>query len=334
VYSKITANVCKSNTWENFSDLIDDVTDLLSLKSEPLWANRYHSEETRIEQLLQLNVDYPKWTAQTKCIKFDILNIIILNNEVEIILSSEMIFNTVGESLTILLDARGIHLDQIHIPQNHDFVTSIVSYVVNYLNQSFQKINKPCISLINFYNIIEDILIEHGAYDVAKILVYKRTLFFQFLPQYNEYNSLLFSIIQGNGEIITLSLKLISENIESHLLELGLDHKVCYTITNAICNFLISKYDNLSTFPAAYGLSIDSILAEIKKGIMRYSTPKQAENYALNQHREVKKLSDMLTIASQQISQNKSDLSHNMERYNLTSEKIHFRNTLTPEEFI
>ncbi|MFT6575971.1 MAG: ribonucleoside-diphosphate reductase alpha chain, partial [Akkermansiaceae bacterium] len=144
--------------------------------------------------------------------------------------------DAIGRSLTNLLISRNEPEDSIFSPQNRSFVGSVAQRVSASLMQQVQRGGQLKLSQNDLYLLIEKALIENDAHDVAKSLVFQRSLDLKGeisvtdTPQEN----MPVRLIRRNGNVVPWSETKIEQAVSRAFLTLKEDPAPAQAIARAV----------------------------------------------------------------------------------------------------
>jgi len=143
--------------------------------------------------------------------------------------------DAIGESLTDLLISRKEPEDAIFSEKNRSFVSSVAHRVSSSLMQQVQRGGNLKLSQNDLYLLIEKALIENDAHDVAKSLVFKRSL-----ERTGEISieeeplEMPVRLIRRNGNVVPWSETKIEQAVSRAFLTLKLDPAPAAKIAQAV----------------------------------------------------------------------------------------------------
>ncbi len=143
--------------------------------------------------------------------------------------------DAIGESLTDLLIARKRDQDSIFNDENRSFVSAVANSVSRRLMEQVQKGNTLKLTQNDLYLLIEKALIENDAHDVAKSLLFKRSL-----ENHGEIDlddqpqTMPVRLIRRNGNVVPWSESKIESAVARAFLTLEEDPSAASAISKAI----------------------------------------------------------------------------------------------------
>ena len=143
--------------------------------------------------------------------------------------------DAIGESLTDLLISRNEPEDSIFSEKNRSFVSSVAHRVSSSLMRQVQRGGNLKLSQNDLYLLIEKALIENDAHDVAKSLVFKRSLERTGEISIDEEpQEMPVRLIRRNGNVVPWSETKIEQAVSRAFLTLKLDPAPAATIAQAV----------------------------------------------------------------------------------------------------
>ncbi len=116
------------------------------------------------------------WRDQLGGVKVNVPEILVQRGQAETELSLADIADTIGGALTDLLLSRKAAEDHIFNDENRHFVSGVAHSVAESLMEQVGETGKLRLTQADLYLLIEKALIENDAHDVAKSLVFNRSL--------------------------------------------------------------------------------------------------------------------------------------------------------------
>ena len=143
--------------------------------------------------------------------------------------------DAIGESLTDLLISRNEPEDTIFSEKNRSFVSSVAHRVSSSLMRQVQRGGRLKLSQNDLYLLIEKALIENDAHDVAKSLVFKRSLERTGEISIDEEpQEMPVRLIRRNGNVVPWSETKIEQAVSRAFLTLKLDPTPAAKIAQAV----------------------------------------------------------------------------------------------------
>jgi ribonucleoside-diphosphate reductase alpha chain len=143
--------------------------------------------------------------------------------------------DAIGESLTDLLISRNEPEDAIFSEKNRSFVSSVAHRVSSSLMRQVQRGGNLKLSQNDLYLLIEKALIENDAHDVAKSLVFKRSLERTGEISIDEEpQEMPVRLIRRNGNVVPWSETKIEQAVSRAFLTLKLDPAPAAKIAQAV----------------------------------------------------------------------------------------------------
>ena len=143
--------------------------------------------------------------------------------------------DAIGESLTDLLISRNEPEDSIFSEKNRSFVSSVAHRVSSSLMRQVQRGGNLKLSQNDLYLLIEKALIENDAHDVAKSLVFKRSLERTGeISIEEEPQEMPVRLIRRNGNVVPWSETKIEQAVSRAFLTLKLDPAPAAKIAQAV----------------------------------------------------------------------------------------------------
>jgi ribonucleoside-diphosphate reductase alpha chain len=143
--------------------------------------------------------------------------------------------DAIGESLTDLLISRNEPEDAIFSEKNRSFVSSVAHRVSSSLMRQVQRGGNLKLSQNDLYLLIEKALIENDAHDVAKSLVFKRSLERTGEISIDEEpHEMPVRLIRRNGNVVPWSETKIEQAVSRAFLTLKLDPEPAAKIAQSV----------------------------------------------------------------------------------------------------
>ncbi len=151
------------------------------------------------------------------------------------IFSLSDVADAIGRSLTNLLISRNEPEDSIFSEQNRSFVSSVAQRVSSSLMQQVQRGGQLKLSQNDLYLLIEKALIENDAHDVAKSLVFQRSLDLKGeITVTEEPSSMPVRLIRRNGNVVPWSETKIEQAVSRAFLTVKEDTAGAQSIAQAV----------------------------------------------------------------------------------------------------
>ncbi len=155
------------------------------------------------------------------------------------IFSLSDVADAIGRSLTNLLISRNEPEDNIFSEQNRSFVSSVAQRVSASLMQQVQRGGQLKLSQNDLYLLIEKALIENDAHDVAKSLVFQRSLDMKGEISVSEQpQEMPVRLIRRNGNVVPWSETKIEQAVSRAFLTLKADPAPAHAIAQAVTNLV------------------------------------------------------------------------------------------------
>lgn len=143
--------------------------------------------------------------------------------------------DAIGRSLTNLLISRNEPEDTIFSDKNRSFVSSVAQRVSASLMQQVQRGGQLKLSQNDLYLLIEKALIENDAHDVAKSLVFQRSLDLKGeITVTDEPHQMPVRLIRRNGNVVPWSETKIGQAVSRAFLTLKADPAPAHAIAQAV----------------------------------------------------------------------------------------------------
>ena len=204
----------------------------------------------------------------------------------------------IGSALTdLLLSRHGKEREEvIFTEENRDFVSRVVRAVGEGLSEK-SKAGKGQISQDSIDLMIEEVLIQHEAYDVAKSLVSQRsTKRTEATAMNGKYSSKTASLIRRNGQVVPWSEAKIEVAVRKAFLSLELNSEPAVGIARSVTEIVLKK--------GLEFINIEDVQDLVQEELMRQGYYKVAERYILYRaHRSTLRNSATITATSPQVHQ-------------------------------
>ncbi|HBI32077.1 MAG TPA: ribonucleoside-diphosphate reductase subunit alpha, partial [Verrucomicrobiales bacterium] len=144
--------------------------------------------------------------------------------------------DAIGESLTNLLISRETPEDDIFSEQNRSFVSAVAHRVSKSLMNQVQRGGNLKLSQNDLYLLIEKALIENDAYDVAKSLIFKRSLEStgEISLDAEPQEQIAVRLIRRNGNVVPWSESKIEQAVARAFLTLKEDPAPALAVARAV----------------------------------------------------------------------------------------------------
>ncbi len=144
--------------------------------------------------------------------------------------------DAIGESLTNLLISRETPEDDIFSEQNRSFVSAVAHRVSKSLMNQVQRGGNLKLSQNDLYLLIEKALIENDAYDVAKSLIFKRSLEStgEISIDAEPQEQIAVRLIRRNGNVVPWSESKIEQAVARAFLTLKEDPAPALAVAHAV----------------------------------------------------------------------------------------------------
>ncbi|MDB4600484.1 ATP cone domain-containing protein, partial [Akkermansiaceae bacterium] len=144
--------------------------------------------------------------------------------------------DAIGESLTNLLISRETPEDDIFSEQNRSFVSAVAHRVSKSLMNQVQRGGNLKLSQNDLYLLIEKALIENDAYDVAKSLIFKRSLEStgEISVDAEPQEQIAVRLIRRNGNVVPWSESKIEQAVARAFLTLKEDPAPALAVAHAV----------------------------------------------------------------------------------------------------
>ena len=178
------------------------------------------------------------------------------------------IATTIGDALTDLLLSK--KEEDIFNEQNKTFVSSVVKLVSEKLagkikNEKSLKLTKREVSLL-----VEKVLIERNAHDVAKSLVFKRSL--SRSNRINDFSGKM-KLIRRNGQVVPWNERKIESAVRKAFLSIQMDSSPAVEISKSVTKIVIERAQEF--------IQIENVQDYVQQELMRQGYYKVAEAYIL-----------------------------------------------------
>lgn len=230
-------------------------------------------EDLALKKLVRTESKKPKynWAAVT-CEDSGLGIDIKIEDEEFRALSIHDIAETIGDAFTNLLLARDEK--EIFNEKNRSFVRTITQETAEYIKQESSKLEERTLSKHEINLLIEKVLIQNNAYDVANSLVVNRAyMHLERDPGKAKSNSIDIRLIRRNGQVVPWNKNKIEVAIRKAFLSLELDSEPAVKIAEEVTERVI-------TLNRAF-VHIEDVQDLVQETLMRNGSYKVAEAYIL-----------------------------------------------------
>jgi len=182
--------------------------------------------------------------------------------------------DTIGEALTDLLLSREEENESIFSEANHNFVSGVANSVAKALTDQVSESGKLKLSQQDLYMLIEKALIENDAHDVAKSLVFRRSLEKTGEVVVDEkVKPLPVRLIRRNGTVVPWSESKIEIAVRKAFLSIKEDPEAGVGVAHAVT-------ERIRMSDSAF-MNIEDVQDMVQEELMRAGYFKAAEAYIL-----------------------------------------------------
>ena len=215
------------------------------------------------------------WREQLGSAPNKVPQVIVTQGEQESELSLADVADTIGGALTDLLLARQAQEDTIFNDENRHFVSGIANRVADSLMDQVGASGRLRLAKADLYLLIEKALIENDAHDVAKSLVFNRSLADTGEIEMNAISSEPFSVrlIRRSGNVVPWSETKIGNAVRQAFLSMKQDGSAASKIAHAVT---LRIRDEEKAF-----VHIEDVQDMVQEELMRQGYFKVAEHYIL-----------------------------------------------------
>jgi ribonucleoside-diphosphate reductase alpha chain len=215
------------------------------------------------------------WRDQLSTPTKSVPQVIVVNGSTESELSLEDVADTIGSALTDLLLARQLQEDHIFNDENRHFVSGVAHNVAESLIEQVTDGGKLKLTQNDLYLLIEKALIENDAHDVAKSLVFNRSLADKGSIEVSAISSEPFTVrlIRRNGNVVPWSETKIESAVRQAFLTMKLDASPASAVAHAVTN-------RVRTEGKAF-IHIEDVQDIVQEELMRAGHFKIAAHYVL-----------------------------------------------------
>ncbi len=200
--------------------------------------------------------------------------ILVTRGQDEEELSLANLADTIGSALTDLLVSRQEKDDNIFNDKNRTFVSNVAQSVATSLTEQVQDGGQLRLSQNDLYLLIEKALIENDAHDVAKSLVFSRSLEKNGeVIVSDEPQTMPVRLIRRNGNVVPWSQTKIEIAVRKAFLSIKEDPEAAVRVSNAVT-------EAIRTGDSAFA-HIENVQDLVQEELMRQGHFKAAEAYIL-----------------------------------------------------
>lgn len=215
------------------------------------------------------------WREQFTSASPKVPQVIVVNGGVEAELSLADVADTIGTALTDLLLARQAKADTIFNEENRHFVSSVAHNVAESLIEQVSEGGQLRLSQNDLYLLIEKALIENDAHDVAKSLVFNRSLVDKGSIEVTAMSNEPFTLrlIRRNGNVVPWSETKVENAVRQAFLTMKADPEPAARIAHAVTD-RVRKEDKAF-------IHIEDVQDIVQEELMRQGHFKIAAHYVL-----------------------------------------------------
>ena len=189
-------------------------------------------------------------------------------------LSLAQVADTIGSALTDLLVSRQEKEDRIFNEENRTFVSNVAQSVAKSLTDQVKDVGQIRLSRNDLYLLIEKALIENDAHDVAKSLVFSRSLEKNGeVIVSDEPQQMPVRLIRRSGNVVPWSQTKIEIAVRKAFLSIKEDPEAAVSVANAVT-------EAIRNGDSAFA-HIESVQDLVQEELMRQGYFKAAEAYIL-----------------------------------------------------
>ncbi len=194
--------------------------------------------------------------------------VVVLKDGKEEVFNLGEVARTIGDALTDLLLSK--KEEDIFNDHNKAFVSSVVKLVSEELankmkNEKSVKLTKREVSLL-----VEKVLIERDAHDVAKSLVFKRSL--NSSSRVNDFSGKM-KLIRRNGQVVPWNERKIESAVRKAFLSIQMDSSPAVEISKSVTKMVLERAQEF--------IQIENVQDYVQQELMRQGYYKVAEAYIL-----------------------------------------------------
>lgn len=215
------------------------------------------------------------WRDHFATNKSRIPEILITHDDGESEFSLADVAETIGSALTDLLLARQAKEENIFNDENRSFVSGIAERVADALVREIEQGGKLRLSQNDLYLLIEKALIDEDAYDVAKSLVFNRSLADNGSIEVTTVTDTPFAVrlIRRNGNVVPWSETKIENAVRQAFLSKGQDTEPAALVARSVT-------ERVRQEEKAF-VHIEDVQDMVQEELMRHGHFKVAEHYIL-----------------------------------------------------
>ncbi|GAA5495757.1 hypothetical protein Rhal01_01936 [Rubritalea halochordaticola] len=215
------------------------------------------------------------WRDQLGTSSLKVPQIFVSNGEKESELSLADVADTIGSALTDLLLARQAEEENIFNEDNRHFVSSVAHNVAESLMDQVGEAGKLTLTQADLYLLIEKALIENDAHDVAKSLVFNRSLADHGSIEMNNVSTEPFTVrlIRRSGKVVPWSETKIENAVRQAFLSMKRDATPAAKVAHAVT-------ERVRQEEKAF-VHIEDVQDMVQEELMRAGHFKTAEHYIL-----------------------------------------------------
>ncbi|SHJ63857.1 ribonucleoside-diphosphate reductase alpha chain [Rubritalea squalenifaciens DSM 18772] len=215
------------------------------------------------------------WRDQLGTSSLKVPQIFVSNGEQENELSLADVADTIGSALTDLLLARQAEEESIFNEDNRHFVSSVAHNVAESLMDQVGEAGKLTLTQTDLYLLIEKALIENDAHDVAKSLVFNRSLADHGSIEMSNVSSEPFTVrlIRRSGKVVPWSETKIENAVRQAFLSMKRDAAPAAKVAHAVT-------ERVRQEEKAF-VHIEDVQDMVQEELMRAGHFKTAEHYIL-----------------------------------------------------
>lgn len=215
------------------------------------------------------------WRDQLGATKTNVPEILVQSGQAETELSLADIADTIGGALTDLLLSRKAAEDHIFNEENRHFVSGVAHSVAESLMEEVGESGKLRLTQADLYLLIEKALIENDAHDVAKSLVFNRSLADNGEIEVTSLSAEPFTVrlIRRNGNVVPWSETKIENAVRQAFLTMKADPAAANGVARAVT-------ERVREAEKAF-VHIEDVQDMVQEELMRQGFFKVAEHYIL-----------------------------------------------------
>lgn len=215
------------------------------------------------------------WRDQLNTDRINVPQILIQNGQQETEFSLADVADTIGGALTDLLLSRQTKTEAIFNDENRHFVSSVAHSVAQSLMEQVELSGKLRLSQTDLYLLIEKALIENDAHDVAKSLVFIRSLEDRGEIEVSEVSNEPFTVrlIRRNGNVVPWSESKVENAVRQAFLTMKRD-------PSPACDVARGVTERVRNEEKAF-VHIEDVQDMVQEELMRQGHYKVAAHYIL-----------------------------------------------------